>query len=85
MDRIEVKEKLVKIIEKQGLSDKIDLADEIDYVKDLKADSLDSVEIVMEIEDEFNITISDLDAKRLETIGLTVNYIIKKFEDKEIA
>jgi acyl carrier protein len=45
------------------------------FVDDLKADSLDVVELVMEFEDEFNITIPDSDYEKILTVGDAVGYI----------
>ena len=43
--------------------------------EDLNADSLDVVELIMELEDEFNLEISDEDAEKITTVGEVVNYI----------
>ena len=48
------------------------------FVDDLKADSLDVVELVMEFEDEFGITIPDDDYEKIQTVGDAVDYIGKK-------
>ncbi|MNP28541.1 Acyl carrier protein [compost metagenome] len=48
---------------------------------DLGADSLDIVEIVMEIEDEFGVEISDADAEKIETVGDIVRYISSNVRD----
>jgi acyl carrier protein len=45
------------------------------FVKDLGLDSLDIVELVMEAEEKFNISIADSDAEKLETVGQLVEYI----------
>ena len=45
------------------------------FQQDLGADSLDVVELVMELEDEFGVQISDEDAENITTIGDAVNYI----------
>ncbi|MBU5439965.1 acyl carrier protein [Tissierella sp. MSJ-40] len=47
-------------------------------MNDLEADSLDAVEIMMELEDEFNITIPDEDAEKFKNIGDIVRYIKNK-------
>jgi acyl carrier protein len=47
------------------------------FIDDLGADSLDVVELVMKLEDEFNIEIPDEDAKAITKVGEAVDYIIK--------
>ncbi len=51
---------------------------EASFVDDLKADSLDVVELVMEFEDEFGITIPDDDYEKIKTVGDAINYIEEK-------
>jgi len=48
----------------------------------LNADSLDTVELVMELEDEFNLSIPDEDAEKLKTVGEAIDYIQKRVEGK---
>jgi acyl carrier protein len=48
---------------------------ETQYVDDLGADSLDLTELVMEFEEEFDVTIPDEDAEQMKTVGATVTYI----------
>jgi acyl carrier protein len=48
---------------------------EATFKEDLGADSLDVVELVMELEDEFDMEISDDDAEKIQTVGDAVNYI----------
>jgi len=62
------------------VSDKLDVpADEISadsrFVDDLNADSLDQVELIMALEDEYDLTITDEDAQKILTITDAVNYI----------
>ena len=72
-------EKVVAII-----ADHLDVEDvegvtkETSLMKDLDADSLDAVEIMMSLEDEFDITIPDEDAEKFENIGNIVAYIEEK-------
>jgi acyl carrier protein len=47
-------------------------------VNDLGADSLDTVELVMEFEDEFEISIPDEDAEKIQTVGAAIEYISSK-------
>lgn len=53
--------------------DKVTL--EASFKDDLEADSLDVVELVMELEDEFDMEIADEDAEKISTVGDAVNYI----------
>ena len=66
------------IIEHLGLDDEDKLTLEASLMKDLEADSLDAVEIIMAIEDEFDIEVSDEDAEAFENIGDIVKYIEEK-------
>ena len=51
---------------------------ETSFINDLGADSLDRVELVMEFEDEFEISIPDEDAEKIQTVGNAVEYISSK-------
>jgi acyl carrier protein len=51
---------------------------ETSFIHDLGADSLDQVELVMELEDEFEITIPDEDAQKIQSVGHAVEYITSK-------
>ncbi|MCD5414843.1 MAG: acyl carrier protein [Clostridiales bacterium] len=74
-------EKVVKIIGDQlGLDDVSKVKLETSLVKDLEADSLDAVEIIMAIEDEFDVEIPDEDAEKFNNIGDILNYIKEKKE-----
>jgi len=50
---------------------------EASFVNDLGADSLDTVELVMALEEEFNIEIPDEEAEKLDTVGKAIDYINK--------
>ena len=64
------------IIDQLGVSED-ELQLETNLMKDLEADSLDAVEIIMGIEDEYDIEIPDEDAERFQTIGDIVSYVEK--------
>ena len=66
------------IAEQLGISDIDSITIETSMMNDLDADSLDAVEIIMALEDEFGISIPDEDAENIKNIGDIVNYI----EDK---
>ncbi len=69
-------EKIKEIIVEQLAVDNPDgLTMETSMMKDLKADSLDAVEIIMSLEDEFGVSIPDEDAENFKNIGDIVKYI----------
>jgi acyl carrier protein len=78
----EIQEKVVKIVSEQMGVDKAELTLETSFVNDLNADSLDTVELVMEFEDEFELSIPDEEAEKIQTIGQAVNYIAKAQTEK---
>jgi len=65
------------IIEKLGVDEK-EVTDTAHFIDDLGADSLDTVELVMALEEKFNIEIPDEDAEKLTTVEKAVEYIEKK-------
>lgn len=62
------------IIDKVGLEES-EVTNEASFANDLGADSLDTVELIMEFEKEFNISIPDQDAEKIGTVGEAVKYI----------
>lgn len=66
------------IVDQLGLDDGTDIALETSLMKDLEADSLDAVEIIMAIEDEFSIEIPDEEAEKFQSIGDIVKYVEEK-------
>jgi acyl carrier protein len=73
-----VEEKVIGIVSEQLNVPKEDIKLESKFVDDLKADSLDVVELVMEFEEEFEITIPDEDYEKIRTVGDAVKYITEK-------
>jgi acyl carrier protein len=73
-----VEERVIKIVcDSMGTTpDKV--TRETSFIHDLGADSLDQVELVMELEDEFEITIPDEDAQKIQSVGHAVDYITTK-------
>ena len=65
------------IIDKLGIEES-KITDEARFIEDLGADSLDTVELIMQFEEEFDIEISDEDAEKLNTVGSSVRYITQK-------
>jgi len=72
-----VAEKVKEIIVEQLGVDPEEVTLEASFVNDLGADSLDTVELVMALEEEFNIEIPDEEAEKLDTVGKAIEYINK--------
>jgi acyl carrier protein len=70
-----VQERVIDIVAEQLGVDKEKVTPETSFVNDLGADSLDTVELVMELEEEFDITIPDDAAEKIQTVGQAVQYI----------
>lgn len=64
------------IVKKLGVEDS-QITPEASFTKDLGADSLDTVELIMEFEKEFDITIEDSDAEQIQTVGQVISYLEK--------
>lgn len=76
MNEQEVMEKVKKVvIEQLGVAE-TEIKKESSFVDDLGADSLDTVELVMALEEAFSTEIPDEDAEKIKTIGDTVTYIM---------
>lgn len=73
---IEEKVKAI-IIDKLGI-DESEITLEANFTNDLGADSLDTVELIMELEKEFDIQIPDEDAENIATVGDAINYVNSK-------
>ncbi|HHW60077.1 MAG: acyl carrier protein [Bacteroidota bacterium] len=73
MSQIEEKVKAI-IVDKLGVSEN-EVIPEASFTNDLGADSLDTVELIMEFEKEFNLSIPDEDAEKITTVGEAIEYI----------
>ncbi|MDX2199578.1 MAG: acyl carrier protein [Phycisphaerae bacterium] len=71
----EVESKVKKIVAEQMSVSEEEISKQTSFVNDLNADSLDSVELIMEFEDEFDISIPDEEAEKIQTVGQAVDYI----------
>jgi acyl carrier protein len=60
-----------------------EVTDNASFVNDLGADSLDTVELVMALEEQFGIEIPDEDAEKMQTVGQAIEYIKNKIAEKE--
>ncbi len=75
MEESEIEEKVIAIVAEQMGVDKGEISRETNFVNDLNADSLDTVELAMEFEDEFETSIPDEDAEKIQTVGNAIDFI----------
>ncbi|MEE9269610.1 MAG: acyl carrier protein [Candidatus Krumholzibacteria bacterium] len=73
-----IEEKVKKIIEEKLSVNADQITNDAKFAEDLKADSLDTVELVMALEDEFGLDIPDEDADKIKTVQDAVSYINSK-------
>jgi acyl carrier protein len=71
----EIEAKVIEIVANQMGADKATISRSTSFVDDLNADSLDTVELVMEFEDEFETSIPDEQAEKIKTVGQAIEYI----------
>ncbi|MDQ7066303.1 MAG: acyl carrier protein [candidate division KSB1 bacterium] len=73
-----IEDKVKQIIVEQLGVDESEVTPEASFIDDLGADSLDTVELVMAFEEEFDIEIPDEDAEKMTTVGDAIEYLKKK-------
>jgi acyl carrier protein len=71
----DIEQKVIEIVSEQMGVDKSEITRETHFINDLNADSLDTVELVMEFEDEFELSIPDEEAEKIQTVGQAIDYI----------
>ncbi len=77
VDRSEVEGKVISIIVEQLGIDEGEVKPESNFIDDLGADSLDTVELVMAFEEEFDLEIPDEEAEKITTVGSAIDHIIE--------
>ena len=77
LSRDEVFERVKSALGEQLGVDEGEISNEASFQDDLDADSLDLVELIMELEDQFGIKIPDEDAQKLTTVGQAVDYVVE--------
>lgn len=74
----DLKQKITEIIVKKLGVEESQVTEDASFTKDLGADSLDTVELIMEFEKEFDIMIEDNDAEKIQTVGNVLLYLNEK-------
>ena len=77
-----IEQEVIDIVVEQLGVNKEDVNPSKSFVEDLNADSLDTVELVMEFEDEFDMSIPDEEAEKIQTVGAAVDYIVNVAQSK---
>ncbi len=70
-----IEERVIEIVCEQMGANREKISNETSFINDLGADSLDTVELVMEFEDEFDLNIPDEDAEKIQSVGDAIKYI----------
>ena len=81
MEDTDIEQKVISIVAEQMGVDKGEINRDTNFVNDLNADSLDTVELVMEFEDEFETSIPDEEAEKIQTVGQAISYIKEHLTD----
>lgn len=77
-DPKEIEKQVIEVVCEQMSVSEEKVRAETSFIDDLGADSLDTVELVMELEDRFELTIPEEDAKKIQTVGDAVNFIVSQ-------
>lgn len=76
----DLKQKVTEIIVKKLGVEETQVTMDASFTKDLGADSLDTVELIMEFEKEFGLSIEDSDAEKIQTVGQVIEYLTEKVQ-----
>ena len=82
VDAQAIESKVIEIISEQMGVEKSEIRRETSFINDLNADSLDTVELVMEFEDEFDVSIPDEEAEKIQTVGAAIDYVVNVAHSK---
>ena len=77
-----IKDKVIKIVCEQLGQSEDKVTEETSFINDLGADSLDTVELVMELEDHFELSIPDEEAEKIKTVGDAIQFIKAHLDKK---
>ncbi len=79
--KISIEDHVINIVAEQLQIDKSEIALGTSFAKDLNADSLDMIEVVLKLEEDFDVKVPDGDAQHITTVGEAVAYIRKHCPD----
>jgi acyl carrier protein len=82
MEREELLKKIKAIVADKLSISEDQVTEEASFIDDLGADSLDTVELVMALEDEFDLDIPDEDAEKMTTVGKAIDYVLESMQKK---
>jgi acyl carrier protein len=82
MERDELLKKIKAIVADKLSISEDQVTEEASFIDDLGADSLDTVELVMALEDEFDLDIPDEDAEKMTTVGKAIDYVLDFLQKK---
>lgn len=82
MTEAEIEAKVIDIVAEQMGVEKSEITRDTSFVNDLNADSLDTVELVMEFEDAFDTSIPDEEAEKIGTVGQAITFIKNALSQK---
>ncbi|MCM8759787.1 MAG: acyl carrier protein [Candidatus Omnitrophica bacterium] len=82
MERSEIEKKVKSIVMEKLQVEESAIVENASFVDDLGADSLDTVELVMDFEEKFGVEIPDEDAEKIRTVGDAIKYLEEKTKDK---
>ena len=77
----DIRQRVIGLIAERMAVEADQITDETHFVNDLQSDSLDMAELVIDLEEEFGMNISDEEAQTIETVGQTIKYIEEKHEE----
>jgi len=75
VERSQVAERIIQIVAEKMDKPKEEISEDKSIINDLGADSLDVVEVIMDIEDEFDLSIPEEEAQKINTIGDAIDYV----------
>ncbi len=82
MERAEIEKKVKEIVMEKLQVESAAVVENASFIDDLGADSLDTVELVMDFEEKFGVEIPDADAEKIRTVGDAIKYLEEKTKTK---